>query len=97
MLGRLETAVDRQQRFIADASHELRSPLTTLRTKAEVALAHPERANWPRTTATVLSEIERLCRLVDDLLLLTRTSDAPRARSGRRRRRAISCSTKQNG
>lgn len=81
MLGRLETAAVRQRRFIADASHELRSPLTTLRAKTEVALAHPERADWPRMTAGVLCEIERLCRLVDDLLLLTRTSDAPRART----------------
>ena len=77
MLGRLESAYGQQQRFIADASHELRGPLTTLRTKAEIALAHPERTDWPRTTGTLLHEIERLCSLVDDLLLLARTSDAP--------------------
>lgn len=77
MLSRLDSAYGQQRRFIADASHELRGPLTTLRTKAEIALAHPERTDWPRTTGTLLHEIERLCSLVDDLLLLARTSDAP--------------------
>ncbi len=77
MLSRLDAAYNQQRRFIADASHELRGPLTTLRTKAEIALAHPERTDWPRATGTLLHEIERLCALVDDLLLLARTSDAP--------------------
>ena len=81
MLGRLETASIQQRRFIADASHELRSPLTTLRMKTEVALAHPERTNWARTTEQVLREIERLSGLVDDLLLLARASDAPGVRT----------------
>ncbi|MDQ1673565.1 MAG: hypothetical protein QOC98_2127 [Frankiaceae bacterium] len=77
LLGRLEAAHAQQQRFIADASHELRGPLTTLRTKAEIAIAHPERTDWPHTTTTWLHEIERLCALVEDLLVLARTSDAP--------------------
>ena len=42
MLGRLEDATERQRRFVADASHELRSPLTGIRAQLEVDLAHPE-------------------------------------------------------
>ena len=42
MLDRLEAAVDDQRRFVANASHELRSPLTVIRTEAEVALANPD-------------------------------------------------------
>lgn len=72
MLGRLETAVDRQRRFVADASHELRSPLSVMRADLEVDLAHPERAEWQRTEREVLDETLRLERLVDDLLVLAR-------------------------
>ncbi|HTC80252.1 MAG TPA: HAMP domain-containing protein, partial [Acidimicrobiia bacterium] len=46
MLERLEGATDRQRRFVADASHELRSPLTGMRAQLEVDLAHPELADW---------------------------------------------------
>jgi signal transduction histidine kinase len=74
MLERLE-AVDRQQRrFIADASHELRSPLTTLRMQTELALAHPERTNWAQLAGRLLHETERLSDLVDDLLMSARAS-----------------------
>ena len=41
MLGRLEDSRDRQQQFVADASHELRSPIASIRQSAEVARAHP--------------------------------------------------------
>ena len=43
MLDRLEASQARQRRFISDASHELRSPVASIRQYAEVALAHPER------------------------------------------------------
>ena len=42
MLARVQTSVERQQRFVADASHELRSPLTRVRTELEVDLNHPD-------------------------------------------------------
>jgi signal transduction histidine kinase len=70
MLARLEDANDRQLRFVADASHELRSPLTGMRTQLEVDLEHPEQADWEATGRDVLADTVRLQRLVDDLLVL---------------------------
>ena len=75
MLERVSTTVDRQRRFVADASHELRSPLTRIRSELEVDLAHPEVADPVATHRSVLEETVGLQRLVDDLLLLAR-SDA---------------------
>lgn len=76
MLDRIELATERQRRFVADASHEMRSPLTAIRAQLEVDLAHPDGASWQDTEAEVLGEALRLQRLVDDLLLLAR-ADAP--------------------
>jgi signal transduction histidine kinase len=70
MLARIEEATDRQRRFVEDASHELRSPLTGIRAQLEVDLAHPDRADWELTEREVLTDTVRLQRLVDDLLLL---------------------------
>jgi signal transduction histidine kinase len=83
MLGRLEQAQARQRRLVADASHELRSPVATIRQHAEVALAHPGRATTSELAAIVLAEDLRLQRLTEDLLLLTRADEqslAPRRR-----------------
>ncbi|MGH9118605.1 MAG: sensor histidine kinase [Acidimicrobiales bacterium] len=80
MLDRLEDAARRQQRFVADASHELRSPLTRIRTELEVDLAHPATADADATHRSALAETAGLQRLVDDLLQLARSDDraAPR-------------------
>ena len=81
MLERIEEAHRRQQRFVADASHELRSPLTSIRSELEVDLLHPGGSDPLATHRSVLEETERLTRLVDGLLFLAR-SDAgavPRA------------------
>jgi len=67
-LDRLADAAERQRRFVADAAHELRSPLAGLRNTVEVALAHGDSADPQVLRAT----IERLHRLTDDLLLLAR-------------------------
>ncbi len=75
MLDRVEEASVRQQRFVADASHELRSPLTRIRAQLEVDVAHPETANLAGTHRSVLDETLGLQQLVDDLLHLAR-SDA---------------------
>ena len=75
MLDRLQRSSQRQRRFVSDASHELRSPLASLRTQLEVALAHPERAEWPAVAAGVLEEGGRMERLVDDLLSLARADE----------------------
>jgi signal transduction histidine kinase len=63
----------RERRFIADASHELRSPLTMLRTELELmARDEPSGADLQAATASAIEETGRLGRLADDLLLLTR-------------------------
>ncbi|WP_326703465.1 HAMP domain-containing sensor histidine kinase [Streptomyces cyaneofuscatus] len=64
----LEASVDRQRRFVADASHELRSPIASLRTQLEVAEAHPELLDLPGAVADTV----RLQVLAADLLLLAR-------------------------
>lgn len=73
MVARIEDATARQRRFVADASHELRSPLTAIRSQLEVDLAHPQRADWRTTEQDVLDETARLQRLVDDLLVLAQS------------------------
>jgi signal transduction histidine kinase len=64
-LDRLEHAVGRHRRFVADAAHELRSPLAVLRTRLEIA---PPQA----LTTEALSDVDRIQRLTSDLLLLAR-------------------------
>ncbi|GGT04771.1 hypothetical protein GCM10010286_32420 [Streptomyces toxytricini] len=78
-LDRLEAAGTRQRRFIADASHELRSPITVLRTQLEVARAHPDPALWGELVSGALEDTVRLQDLASDLLLLARldTSEPP--------------------
>jgi signal transduction histidine kinase len=75
MLARLEQAQLRQRRLVADASHELRSPVAVIRQHAEVALAHPDRTTTTGLAETVLAEDLRLQRLAEDLLLLTRADE----------------------
>jgi signal transduction histidine kinase len=75
MLDRLADGGARQRAFVADAAHELRSPLTSMRTQLEVARAHPSVADWDETSEGVLADVERLTRLVDDLLILARLDD----------------------
>jgi len=77
MLERVERATERQTRFVADASHELRSPLTRIRTELEVDLAHPATADPRATYRSVLQETVSMQQLVDDLLVLARSDSAP--------------------
>lgn len=73
MLARLEAAFAQVRRFSADASHELKTPLTVLRGEIEVALRSPrDPAEYQRVLGSVLEEVESMARLVDDLLLLSR-------------------------
>ncbi|HXY92052.1 MAG TPA: HAMP domain-containing sensor histidine kinase [Acidimicrobiia bacterium] len=75
MLGRLELSSQRQRQFVSDASHELRSPLASIRTNVEVALRNGERTDWPSTARRVLAEDERMEDTVSELLELARVDE----------------------
>jgi signal transduction histidine kinase len=75
MLSRIEWGQAAQRRFVGDASHELRSPLTTVISALEVGVAHPELLDRELATATLLPEAQRMQSLVDDLLLLARADE----------------------
>ncbi|MCH1868369.1 cell wall metabolism sensor histidine kinase WalK [Nocardioides sp. CFH 31398] len=79
MLGRLEDSAEKQRRFVSDASHELRSPLASLRQTAEVATAHPGAMDEGELAEATLEETVRMQRLVESLLLLTRADKGRRA------------------
>jgi signal transduction histidine kinase len=70
MLDRLEDASQRQQRFVADASHELRSPVAAIRTELEVAQRTAGPDDWPAVADRLLGEEARLEAVIADLLLL---------------------------
>jgi len=70
MLGRLETSMERQQRFVGDASHELRSPLARMRTEIEVDLATVPENIYRDRLQSIREEVLGVQRLVEDLLLL---------------------------
>ena len=73
MLARLEQSFEVQRRFTADASHELRSPLSRLRAELEVTLRRPrEPAEYEDALRSCLAEVERVQGLVAELLDLTR-------------------------
>ncbi|MFE9439128.1 sensor histidine kinase [Streptomyces sp. NPDC006602] len=79
-LAALETSVERQRRFVADASHELRSPIASLRTQLEVGAAHPELLD----VEEAVEDTVRLQRLAADLLLLARLDAGERPAAGAR-------------
>ncbi|WP_433512096.1 sensor histidine kinase [Nonomuraea sp. CA-143628] len=71
-LERLEAAVEQQRRFASDASHDLRSPITAIRTQVEAAMLHPDEANWSEMAQALLASLDRLEAIVVDLLVLAR-------------------------
>jgi signal transduction histidine kinase len=79
MLARLHAATEQQVSFIADAAHELRSPIAAIRTQLDVALSMPTDATeWEQVARDVRTDAERVSRLAEDLLLLARLdSGAP--------------------
>jgi signal transduction histidine kinase len=83
MLARLDAAARRQRAFVADASHELHSPLATIRAKLEVGLGQPDAVDWPAVARGWLDEQARLERLVENLLVLARVDDGATIRSPR--------------
>jgi signal transduction histidine kinase len=76
MLGRIEGGVLRERRFVADASHQLRTPLALLTTGLELALGRARSPDELRTAlASAAESTARLSRLAEDLLLLARADD----------------------
>lgn len=75
MLTRLDDALTSQRRFVADASHELRTPLATIRATHEVNLSHPKIADWDVDGPHVLEELDRLDRIVADMLLTAKSDE----------------------
>lgn len=82
MLDRLEAAFSRQRRFISDASHELRTPLTSIRGQIEVLAREPDPGaeEVRRVETTVLAQMTRVERLVDELLALARLDEGAEPR-----------------
>ncbi len=72
MLGRLEESADRQRRFVADAAHELRTPVASVRTTLETARSSPRQIDWDEVSADVLADTIRMQQLTEQLLLLAR-------------------------
>ena len=75
MLDRIDSATSRQRTFVGDAAHELRSPLASLRVQLEVARRLGPEAGWEGLIDDVLVDVERLDRLVADLLTLARLDE----------------------
>src|SRR6266850_1303741 len=74
MLSRLEASVRRITQFTADASHELRAPVSLIRTTAEVAIQRRDRSagEYLQALEEILEESERTSQVVDSLMLLAR-------------------------
>ena len=80
MLSRIEAAFQRVTQFTADASHELRTPVSVLRTSAELALRKPRsEAEYREALARILEESERVSHLIDQLLVLARADSGSSA------------------
>ncbi len=75
MLDRLEASSQRQRQFVSDASHELRSPLASIRTNLEVALRNSAKADWPAVASRALAEDERMEDTVSELLELAKLDE----------------------
>lgn len=78
MLDRLEAGSERQRRFVADASHELRSPLSTIKAAAEVAQASEDPSRFGELADDVAAEAQRMDELITDLLDLARLDEQRR-------------------
>ena len=79
-LDRLEASAEQQRRFTSDASHDLRSPLTAMRTQVEEALHYPDDVDWKSKTRAMLDSLDRLQAIVSDLLVLAKLDSGVPAR-----------------
>ncbi len=80
MLGRLEQAQERQRRFVADVSHDLRSPLTAQRTQLEVAMVGRGDGDDLQLHRDLLAYVDEMDALVGDLLFVVTDDERPRTR-----------------
>ncbi|GAB2814597.1 hypothetical protein GCM10022221_10580 [Actinocorallia aurea] len=71
-LARLEATIEREREFTSNASHDLRSPITAMRTELDEAMLYPDEADWPVTAEKLSAGLDRLSALVEDLLVLSR-------------------------
>jgi signal transduction histidine kinase len=75
----VEASIEHMRRFVADAAHELRTPLAVLRSRTEVALQQPrDAATYARTLGAIASDARQLGDIVDDLFVLTRADAGER-------------------
>jgi|SRR5579863_517120 len=73
LLSRLDQSFETMRRFVADASHELRTPIAVIRGEADVALSHERQPReYQESLAIIQDEARRLTRLIEDLLNLAR-------------------------
>ncbi|WP_157963888.1 sensor histidine kinase [Actinocorallia populi] len=72
MLARLEASIVREREFTSNTSHDLRTPLTAMRTELDEALLYPHDTEWESLARRLLASVERLQNLVEDLLVLAR-------------------------
>ena len=78
LMARLDQSLQGQQRFVADAAHQLRTPIAGLKTQAELALRQRDRAGLELTMRQIATGADRASRLINQLLALARAdSDAP--------------------
>jgi two-component system OmpR family sensor kinase len=75
MLGRLQEAFMSQRRFLSDASHELRTPMTVVRGQLELLAMDVESLQGRRSMSIAIEELDRMGRIVEDLLLLARLDE----------------------
>ena len=83
LLGRIEQAMQRERQFTSDASHEMRTPLTSLRGTLEVLIRKPRTAKeYEEKIQYSLSEIDRMSRILEQLLFLARMDSGQKPKTG---------------
>jgi signal transduction histidine kinase len=75
MLGRLEASLERERKFVADAGHELRTPVAVAKTELEAALRTRDDEKIRLSLVAALEEMDHLAQLAEDLLLIARAGD----------------------